>query len=159
MTLPALESVRRFAMHVVPGRLVRIRQYGLLANRGRGARLAQCRRLLPSVAPSAGAPSRQRDYRWLIIMTMLLATATQAELAQWSRSAGAVTSAVRSGTPQRHGHRRVSAVIWPKEGPFGRQFVRKMLADPSPMAVNSTGAGSIPRRENWPAVQSTSSER
>jgi hypothetical protein len=84
MTLPALEFVRRFAMHVVPGRLVRIRQYGLLANRGRGARLAQCRRLLPSVAPSAAAPSRQRDYRWLIIMTMLLATATQAELAQLS---------------------------------------------------------------------------
>jgi hypothetical protein len=54
MTLPAVEFVRRFAMHVVPGRLVRIRQYGLLANRGRGARLAECRRLLPSVAPSAG---------------------------------------------------------------------------------------------------------
>jgi Putative transposase len=65
LTLPALEFVRRLAMHVVPGRLVRIRQYGLLANRGRGARLAQCRRLVPSVAPSAGTatPSRSYDYR------------------------------------------------------------------------------------------------
>jgi hypothetical protein len=82
MTLPALEFVRRFAMHVVPGRLVRIRQYGLLANRGRGARLAQCRRLLPSVAPSAGTatPTCSYDYRWLILMTLLLATATPAAL-------------------------------------------------------------------------------
>jgi Putative transposase/Transposase zinc-binding domain len=46
MTLPALEFVRRFALHVVPGRLVRIRQYGLLANRGRGERLTRCRALL-----------------------------------------------------------------------------------------------------------------
>ncbi len=84
MTLPALEFVRRFAMHVVPGRLVRIRQYGLLANRGRGARLAQCRRLLPSVAQRAGTatPSCRYDYRWLILMTLLLAGATPAALAQ-----------------------------------------------------------------------------
>jgi hypothetical protein len=85
MTLPALEFVRRFAMHVVPGGLVRIRQYGLLANRGRGARLAQCRRLLPS-APTAGTvtPSSVHDYRWLILMTLVLATATPAALAHWS---------------------------------------------------------------------------
>ena len=86
MTLPALEFVRRFAMHVVPGRLVRIRQYGLLANRGRGARLAQCRRLLPSLAPSAGTatPSRSHDYRWLILITLLLAAATPSALAHLS---------------------------------------------------------------------------
>jgi hypothetical protein len=86
LTLDALEFVRRFAMHVVPGRLVRIRQYGLLANRGRGARLAQCRRLLPSVAPSAGTAtlSCSYDYRWLILMTLLLTTATPTALAQLS---------------------------------------------------------------------------
>jgi hypothetical protein len=53
LTLPALEFLRRFAMHVVPGRLVRIRQYGLLANRGRGQRLAHCRRVLAAAAPAA----------------------------------------------------------------------------------------------------------
>lgn len=82
MTLPALEFVRRFAMHVVPGRLVRIRQYGLLANRGRGARLAQCRRLLTSATATTGTVTRSsaHDYRWLIVMMLLLATATPAEL-------------------------------------------------------------------------------
>jgi hypothetical protein len=86
MTLQAVEFVRRFAMHVVPGGLVRIRQYGLLANRGRGARLGECRRLLSSVASSASTatPSCSHDYRGLILMTLLLATATPAALAPLS---------------------------------------------------------------------------
>jgi Putative transposase/Transposase zinc-binding domain len=86
MTLPALEFVRRFAMHVMPGRLVRIRQYGLFANRGRGVRLAQCRRLLLTrAAPSAATvtPSTAYDYRRLIVLTLLLATTTPAVLAAW----------------------------------------------------------------------------
>jgi hypothetical protein len=47
--------VRRFAMHIVPKGLVRIRQYGLLANRDRGERLALCRSLLAA----AGLPMAQ----------------------------------------------------------------------------------------------------
>ena len=46
MTLDAVEFVRRFAMHIIPKGLVRIRQYGLLAHRDRGERLALCRSLL-----------------------------------------------------------------------------------------------------------------
>ena len=46
MTLEAVEFVRRFALHVIPKGLVRIRQYGLLAHRDRGERLALCRSLL-----------------------------------------------------------------------------------------------------------------
>jgi hypothetical protein len=57
MTLPAVEFLRRFALHVVPGGLVRIRQYGLLANRGRGERLAHCRRLLTPPAGAAPTPA------------------------------------------------------------------------------------------------------
>jgi hypothetical protein len=61
LTLPAVEFVRRFALHVVPGGLVRIRQYGLLANRGRSKRLEHCRQLLPAApaptAVAAAAPS------------------------------------------------------------------------------------------------------
>jgi hypothetical protein len=53
LTLDAVEFVRRFTLHVLPRGLVRVRQYGLLANRGRGERLAQCRRLLQAAAAPA----------------------------------------------------------------------------------------------------------
>jgi hypothetical protein len=46
MTLDAVEFVRRFALHIIPKGLVRIRRYGLLAHRDRGQRLALCRSLL-----------------------------------------------------------------------------------------------------------------
>jgi len=41
MTLPAAEFLRRFLLHVLPGGFVRIRHFGLLANRGRTAKLAR----------------------------------------------------------------------------------------------------------------------
>jgi hypothetical protein len=44
--LPAEEFLRRFLQHVLPDRFLRIRHYGLLANRGKHKRLAQCRELL-----------------------------------------------------------------------------------------------------------------
>ncbi len=46
MALAADEFLRRFLLHIVPDRLVRIRHFGLLANRHRAARLARCRTLL-----------------------------------------------------------------------------------------------------------------
>ncbi len=46
MTLTAVEFVRRFLMHVLPAGFVRIRHYGLLANRHRREKLALCRELL-----------------------------------------------------------------------------------------------------------------
>ena len=46
MTLDAVEFIRRFLLHVLPKGFVRIRQYGLLANRCRNEDLAQCRKLL-----------------------------------------------------------------------------------------------------------------
>jgi hypothetical protein len=52
MTLAAVEFVRRFALHIIPKGLVRIRQYGLLAHRDRGERLALCRSLLTTQARS-----------------------------------------------------------------------------------------------------------
>ena len=53
MTLDAWEFVRRFALHIVPKGLVRIRRFGLLAHRDRGERLALCRSLLAATAESA----------------------------------------------------------------------------------------------------------
>jgi hypothetical protein len=46
MTLTAEEFLRRFVQHVLPKGFVKVRHYGLLANRPRTERLRECRRLL-----------------------------------------------------------------------------------------------------------------
>ena len=56
MALDADEFLRRFLLHVVPDRFVRIRHFGLLANRHRAARLARCRALLGQPPPSPETP-------------------------------------------------------------------------------------------------------
>jgi len=55
MELPAEEFLRRFLLHVVPPGFVRIRHFGLLANRTRQEKLARCRHLLAIVAAAATA--------------------------------------------------------------------------------------------------------
>jgi hypothetical protein len=50
MELPATEFLRRFLLHVVPSGFVRIRHYGLLANRTRHEKLARARQLLAMMA-------------------------------------------------------------------------------------------------------------
>ena len=50
MELRAVEFLRRFLLHVVPTGFVRIRHYGLLANRTRQDKLARARQLLAIVA-------------------------------------------------------------------------------------------------------------
>jgi Putative transposase/Transposase zinc-binding domain len=51
MDLPVEEFLRRFLMHVLPRRFVRLRYYGLLAYRKRAENLARCRELLGATAP------------------------------------------------------------------------------------------------------------
>jgi hypothetical protein len=46
MTLTADQFLRRFLLHVLPKGLVRIRHFGLFANRRRETALARCRELL-----------------------------------------------------------------------------------------------------------------
>jgi hypothetical protein len=53
--LPAEEFLRRFLLHVVPPHFVRIRHFGLLANRTRQDKLARCRQLLAVMAAAATA--------------------------------------------------------------------------------------------------------
>jgi hypothetical protein len=62
MTLDAVECIRRFLLHILPAGFQRLRQYGLLANRGRQAKLERCRGLLqqpvsptPPMAPDPTA--------------------------------------------------------------------------------------------------------
>jgi len=52
MKLSAIEFVRRFLMHVLPSGFVRVRHYGILANRHRQEKLALCRELLGVVPTS-----------------------------------------------------------------------------------------------------------
>jgi hypothetical protein len=61
MTLGADEFIRRFLLHVLPDGFHRIRHYGYLANGGRAAKLADCRRLLAVPEPATPAPAA--DYR------------------------------------------------------------------------------------------------
>jgi hypothetical protein len=53
MALSADEFLRRFLQHVLPKGFVKVRHYGLLANRQRAARLEECRRLLLVVNAAA----------------------------------------------------------------------------------------------------------
>jgi hypothetical protein len=53
MSLSAEEFLRRFLQHVLPKGFVKVRHYGLLANRHREERLDICRRLLLAVAAAA----------------------------------------------------------------------------------------------------------
>jgi hypothetical protein len=50
MTLSSDEFLRRFLIHVLPKGLVRIRHFGLFANRRRSAALEHCRALLGATA-------------------------------------------------------------------------------------------------------------
>jgi ribosomal protein L37AE/L43A len=62
MTLDAIEFVRRFLTHVLPTGFVRIRHYGLLANRHRQEKLARCRELLGiAVTPQADTTPTDPD--------------------------------------------------------------------------------------------------
>jgi hypothetical protein len=60
MTLDALEFIRRFLLHVLPYGLVRIRQFGFLANRFRTQKPQLCRTLLALCQPSTPADSHNR---------------------------------------------------------------------------------------------------
>jgi len=51
MALDAVEFIRRFLLHVLPAGFVKIRHFGLLANRNRSQALALCRSHLHPVAP------------------------------------------------------------------------------------------------------------
>lgn len=67
MRLPAEEFIGRFLKHVLPKGFMRIRHYGLLANRAKQQRLAACRALLDAEAP---APAERKTWaEWLLAWT------------------------------------------------------------------------------------------
>jgi hypothetical protein len=58
ITLSGTEFVRRFLMHVLPKGFVKIRHYGILANRNRGTKLKLCKTLTRTDTSAHAAPSR-----------------------------------------------------------------------------------------------------
>jgi len=66
MRLTANEFIRRFLLHVLPKRFVRIRHYGLLAGRNVASQLARCRQLLgvPDVQPPVERTWLDRLREW-----------------------------------------------------------------------------------------------
>ena len=61
MTLSAEEFLRRFVQHVLPKGFVKIRHYGLLANRHRQEKLALGRQLLLAAGLQLAAPARKEE--------------------------------------------------------------------------------------------------
>jgi hypothetical protein len=61
MTLEAAEFIRRFLLHILPSGFVRIRQFGFLANRVRGQKLALCRALLDAIPRDNGRKVEQSE--------------------------------------------------------------------------------------------------
>jgi hypothetical protein len=61
MTLSGIEFVRRFLQHVLPAGFVRIRHFGLLANRCRNENVARCRVLLGEASGAQPAATNARE--------------------------------------------------------------------------------------------------
>jgi hypothetical protein len=57
MTLGVREFVRRFCLHLLPERFVKIRHFGFLSNRQRQTRVIQVRALLQPRTPTESAPN------------------------------------------------------------------------------------------------------
>jgi hypothetical protein len=64
LTLKGLEFIRRFLMHVLPRGFVKIRHYGILANRNKKTKLARCKRL-------TGSPSYKTRFEGLKTIDIL----------------------------------------------------------------------------------------
>ena len=48
VTLKGIEFIRRFFMHILPKRFVKLRHYGILANRNKNTKLARCKKITKS---------------------------------------------------------------------------------------------------------------
>jgi hypothetical protein len=66
MTLSASELIRRFLLHILPRAFVRIRYFGLLANRDRHDKIAAARALITGAPPVTIRPTEPPSWRELL---------------------------------------------------------------------------------------------
>jgi len=57
MTVTAVEFIRRFMLHKLPSGFRKIRHYGILAPRGKPARIALCKKLTNTAQSGSAKPS------------------------------------------------------------------------------------------------------
>jgi hypothetical protein len=69
ITLDALEFMRRFLLHVLPHRYMRIRHYGFLASKCKQVKLAKCRESLGCSAVQEKTPSNMNALTILLYLT------------------------------------------------------------------------------------------
>ena len=69
MSVSAEEFVRRFLLHVLPKRFVRIRHYGVLAGRNVATKLVRCRQLLGGATVQPATPVEKTWTDWLLAWT------------------------------------------------------------------------------------------
>jgi Putative transposase/Transposase zinc-binding domain len=91
MTLSADEFVRRFRLHLLPARFVKVRHYGILSNRNRQRKIAQAKSLLPTIdvpPPATRAEGDPTEHRCpycqstrLVLLTITHRPANQIEAA------------------------------------------------------------------------------
>jgi Putative transposase/Transposase zinc-binding domain len=67
LSLTVKEFTRRFLLHVLPPKFVRLRHYGFLGNRLRKVKLSACKKILtPNVLPKS-QPEQKNDWRTLLL--------------------------------------------------------------------------------------------
>ena len=66
MTLDASEFIRRFHLHILPDRFVKIRHYGILSNRNRNTKLGLCKRLLGVDCRHEGREKKSESWQDLL---------------------------------------------------------------------------------------------
>ena len=70
LTLEPAEFIRRFLLHVLPSRFMRIRHYGILANRAKRGKLAQARSALDHPNPTEPRQSESVEAFWLRVANL-----------------------------------------------------------------------------------------
>ena len=78
MTLTTDEFIRRFLLHILPTRFMRLRYYGFLGNRYRRDKIARCRELLGVPTPESREP--ESPIELLQRLAAIEATASSAKL-------------------------------------------------------------------------------
>lgn len=68
ITLSAVEFIRRFLLHVLPSRFMRIRSYGILANRYKKKNISICRQLL-GLSPELPEPEEKTVHEMMLELT------------------------------------------------------------------------------------------